>query len=87
MRRLMWLAIGFGTACALSVYVLSVSMLLWLGIPLAALGMIGLFLPLDSKGKIGVFLCFGLSIGFLWFHILMPSTLRPQEIWMEILWK
>lgn len=69
MRRLMWFAIGFGTACALSVYVLSVSMLLWLGIPLAALGMIGLFLPLDSKGKIGVFLCFGLSIGFLWFHI------------------
>lgn len=79
MRRLMWLAIGFGTACALSVYVLSVSMLLWIGIPLAALGIIGLFLPVDVKGKIVVFLCFGLSIGFLWFYIFDAQYLAPAR--------
>ncbi len=69
MRRLMWFAIGFGAACALGVYLLPVNLLLWIGIPLLVLAVGGLFIPCKPAGKIAVFLCFGLSIGLLWFHI------------------
>ena len=79
MRRLMWLAIGFGAACALCVYVLPVSMLLWVGIPLAVLGVIALFLPWNTYGKIAAFLCLGLSAGMLWFQIFDIQYLAPAR--------
>lgn len=79
MRKLMWFALGFGAACALGVYALPVSVLLWAGIPLVVLSLIGLFLPLKSFGKIGVFLCLGLSVGFLWFHFFDGWYLAPAR--------
>ena len=77
MRRLLWFAIGFGAACALCVYLLPVSLLLWVGLSLAVLSVIGVFLPFDGNGKIAVYLCLGLSIGFLWFHIFDSQYLAP----------
>ena len=77
MRRLLWFAIGFGAACALCVYLLPVSLLLWAGLSLAVLSVIGVFLPFDGNGKIAVYLCLGLSIGFLWFHIFDSQYLAP----------
>lgn len=79
MRRLMWFAIGLAAACALSVYLLPVDILLWLGIPLAILAAAGLLLPADTRWKVAVFLCFGLSIGFLWFHIFDSQYLAPAR--------
>ena len=79
MRRLMWLAIGFAAACALCVYILPVSILLWLGIPIAVLGVVGSFLPCNTQCKIAVFLCLGLSIGFLWFQLFDTQYLAPAR--------
>ena len=79
MRRLMWLTIGFGAACALCVYLLPVSILLWIGIPLAVLSITALFLPIQNRGKIAVFLCLGISIGFLWFRIFDIQHLAPAR--------
>ena len=79
MRRLMWLAIGFGAACALCVYLLPVSVLLWVGIPLTILGAVGLFVPSNTYVKIAVFLCLGLSIGFLWFQFFDVQYLAPAR--------
>lgn len=79
MRRLMWLAIGFAAACALCVYILPVSILLWVGVPLVVFGAIGLFLPCNTYGKIAVFLCLGLSIGFLWFWVFDAQYLAPAR--------
>ena len=79
MRKLMWFALGFGAACALGVYLLPVSILLWVGVPLAALAVIGMFLPIKSGGKIAVFLCLGLSIGLIWFSIFDNQYLAPAR--------
>lgn len=79
MRRLMWLSIGFGAACALGVYLLPVSVLLWIGIPLAILSGIGLFLPLNAYRKIAVFLCLGLSGGSIWYQIFDSQHLAPAR--------
>lgn len=79
MRRLMWFALGFGAACALCVYLLPASILLWGGISLAVLSVIGIFLSFDEHGKIAVYLCLGLSIGFLWFHIFDSQYLAPAR--------
>lgn len=79
MRRLMWFALGFGAACALGVYLLPVSILLWVGVSLAVLSVIGVFLPFDEHGKIAVYLCLGLSIGFLWFHVFDNQYLAPAR--------
>ena len=77
MRRLMWVALGFGAACALCVYLLPVSILLWVGIPLAVLSVVGLFLLGKSKGRIAAFLCLGLSVGFVWCYIFDCQYLAP----------
>ena len=69
MRRLMWFAIGFGAACALGVYFLPVSILLWIGIPLTLLAVAGLCIPSKAYGKIVAALCLGLAVGCMWFFI------------------
>ena len=79
MRKLMWFALGFGAACALCVYLMPAAILLWVGIPLAALAAIGLFLPCNRFGKIAVFLCLGLSLGILWFRIFDSQWLAPAR--------
>ena len=79
MRRLMWLTIGFAAACALSVYILPVSVLLWVAIPTAVLGAVGYFLARNTKGKIAVFLCLGLAIGFGWFYVFDAQHLAPAR--------
>lgn len=79
MRRLMWLAIGFGAACALSVYLLPAEILLWIGVPLAVLSIAGQFLPCNTYGRIALFLCLGLAVGFLWFHIFDHQVLASAR--------
>lgn len=79
MRKLMWFTIGFGTACALSVYLLPASLLLWVGIPLGILALAGSFLPCNTYGKIAIFLSFGLFLGFLWFQIFDHIYLNPAR--------
>ena len=79
MRRLMWFALGFGVACGLCVYLLPVTILLWVGILLALLAVAGLFIPCKAYGKIVATLCLGLSVGCIWFFIFDYQYLIPAR--------
>ena len=79
MRKLMWFAIGFGAACALAVYLLPVSILLWIGIPLLIAAVGGSFIPCKTFGKIAIFLFLGLSVGFLRFYFFDSQHLVPAR--------
>lgn len=79
MRKLMWFAIGFGAACALGVYLLPATVLLWVGIPLGIVAAAGVFLPCNTYGKVVAFLCLGLSAGLLWFQLFESQYLAPAR--------
>ena len=79
MRKLMWFTLGFGAACALGVYLLPANILLWVGVPLAILSAVGLFLPMKPFGKIAVLLCLGLSVGLLWLRFFDTVLLDPAR--------
>lgn len=68
MRKLLWFSLGFGAACALSGYLLPVSMLLFLSAVFLAAAVILLwFLRENQWGKISGILCLGLTLGFAWY--------------------
>lgn len=87
MRKLMWFSIGFGTACALAVYALSLSFLIPLGI-LGCLLAVGCLVLLKKKVPTAILL--GLGFGLLWYwgyDRLMLDPIREmdgQEVQVEL---
>ena len=77
MRKLMWFSIGFGAACALSVYLLPVKLLVLLGLLLLVVGIALLFMRKKNWLRIAAVVCFGLFAGFVWYRLYDAAHLSP----------
>jgi len=78
MRKLMYFGIGFGVACALSVYLLQESLLPWLSAALVVAAVILLLLRKKLVVIIGI-VCIGLSFGQLWYWLYDMQYLMPAR--------
>lgn len=89
MRKLLWFTLGFGTACALSVYFLTLSVrfvLIALLLPVV-FGLLWGFRSVLLCQKLGI-LCAGLVLGLLWYagyDLLYLSTARELDGKTEML--
>lgn len=70
MRKLMWLSLGFGAACAVGAYLLSGAILFWVGAALAAAAVTGLVASRSSiPVKAAAVICLGFSVGLIWYQL------------------
>lgn len=79
MRRLMLFSIGFGAACALSVYLLPEKPLVLMGILLLVVGIAMLLLRKRNWLRVAAVVCIGLSAGMLWYRLYATVNLSPVK--------
>ena len=78
MRKLMWFTIGFATACAIGVYLVSGSWLLLLCCAAVA-AMIGALCFRNARGRICACALLGCAVGFLWLFGFDNLYLQPAR--------
>ena len=79
MRKLMWLTIGFCAACAISIYLLPINLLLLFGLAFLAMGIVLLCLRGKDWVHVIAVICIGLSVGQLWVYVYDGSYLSTAR--------
>lgn len=77
MRKLMWFSIGFCTACAISVYLISIQLAFLLGILFLVVGIALLLLRRNDWIRVAAVVCLGLSFGQVWYCLYDAVHLAP----------
>ena len=77
MRKLMWFSIGFGAACALSIYLLPVLYMILLAVMFLCGGITLMLVSEKIPLRICATLCFGLAVGMAWCGIYDTIHLAP----------
>ncbi len=84
MRILVWLSLGFASACALGTYVLPASWLLYSGIILTAAAAVCLLLRKKGRAaKLASLLLLGAAAGILWYRLYDGLYLAPARAYQE----
>ena len=78
MRKLMWFSIGFAVSCAVALYLLSGSILVWLALAFGIVSIAALFVRHDTVRAIALLLL-GFSVGVLWMWGYDAVYLQPAR--------